>query len=133
MDTNIMLAVRAQGLAQFTAQNEDPGDVLFVADDSSILNSSMIPYQGELPPSKKYEVRKLVVRKILDKSLHPVLHAGKQAFFFSYEPIYDLDYAFVINLYTNRIDLYLSRKGKVLKQYNNFNLSTDERNDIMYL
>lgn len=133
MDLNVMLQIRAQGLAQVFGQDEEPIDMLFIVDSSSVLNISGIPYEGDFPPSYKYNVRKHVVGKILDKSLSPYLQIGKEAYFFSYDSVYDVDYAFVVNLSSLKIDLYISRNGKVLKKYYNFNLSTDERNGLMNL
>ncbi len=132
LNLSLALSIRAQGLSQFSGQNENAEDVLFI-DDGSSVNILLVPYGEPVSPSEKYKVRKLVVEKILDKSLSPSLSNARCGYFFSYDPIYDIDYAFFISYYPRTITLYLTRDGKILKTYSHFDLSTDERIDMQYL
>ena len=65
--------------------------------------------------------------------LTSTLNIADKVYLFSFEPIYNVDYAFVINLNTNRIDLSIIKDGNIIKKYPNFMLNYDERNDLMFM
>ncbi len=133
MNDEMFFAMRTQALSQFTSSGENPEDLLIVIKGSDILGLNVLPYQDDFKPSMKYSIRKKVVESIISRQLTSTLNIADKVYLFSFEPIYNVDYAFVINLNTNRIDLSIIKDGNIIKKYPNFMLNYDERNDLMFM
>ena len=92
----------------------DIEDVIFI---SSVNNGKhnfeqgLVPYENLRSISDKYFARKQVVRLIENKTLHKALVHSDQAFFFSFDVVYNVDYCFHFNFNKNTNHLIVFRKN----------------------
>ncbi|MCD8455206.1 DUF4433 domain-containing protein [Tenacibaculum finnmarkense genomovar ulcerans] len=92
----------------------DIEDVIFI---SSVNNGKhnfeqgIVPYENLRSITDKYFARKQVVRLIENKTLNKVLVHSDQAFFFSFDVVYNVDYCFHFNFNKNTNHLIVFRKN----------------------
>ena len=97
------------------------------------IGTSLIPFKGDFPPSYKYEVRKQVMKRILDGTISREIANAEEVFYCSYDNIYNVDYIFSIMGLSRDVTLYIVRDGKPIRRYQNYQLEYDERVDLANL
>lgn len=132
MDIKIIISIRSKGINEFLNDNLSPEDVVFHVKDGCI-GTSLIPFKGDFPPSYKYEVRKQVMKRILDGTISREIANAEEVFYCSYDNIYNVDYIFSIMGLSRDVTLYIVRDGKPIRRYQNYQLEYDERVDLANL
>ena len=132
MDVIIIISIRSKGINEFLNDNLSPEDVVFHVKDGCI-GTSLIPFKGDFPPSYKYEVRKQVMKRILDGTISREIANAEEVFYCSYDNIYNVDYIFSIMGLSRDVTLYIVRDGKPIRRYQNYQLEYDERVDLANL
>ena len=132
MDIKIIISIRSKGINEFLNDNLSPEDVVFHVKDGCI-GTSLIPFKGDFPPSYKYEVRKQVMKRILDGTISREIANAEEVFYCSYDNIYNADYIFSIMGLSRDVTLYIVRDGKPIRRYQNYQLEYDERVDLANL
>ena len=125
-----LLAVRAQALQQFLSQGMYPDALLVTEKNGDIVQITTLPLQNDIKPSQYYEMRKALVKELMNGRLASQAGFPDEFMLCSYDTIHDVDFVYVVNRNTAHIRLTFFRGGQVLKNYPNFSLSYDERNDL---
>ena len=110
LDIKQLIKIRLGALAQTEETGEAPVDILFhVINDE--IGISPVPFEGDFPPSFKYNARKQAVNAFLTGAANPILKNASRLVYFSSDQVYDVDYCFDIDVTNNDITL---RNGKLL-------------------
>ena len=132
IDIKQLIGIRAQATNQFTSEDVSPEDLLFYVIDGQ-MGMTLIPFQGDFPPSYKYNARKQALTAMLNGTLNPQLKRASRLVYFSIDSVYNVDYCFDIDMSVNNILLYIVKDGNIVRRYKNYNIAYDERNDIAQL
>ena len=127
-----LIGIRAQATNQFTSEGVSPEDLLFHVIDEQ-MGMTLVPFQGDFPPSYKYNARKQALSAMLNGTLSPQLKRASRLIYFSIDNVYNVDYCFDIDMYTKGIVLYIIKDGNIVRRYKNYDVNYDERNDIAQL
>lgn len=132
LDIKQLINVRTGALANIVETGEDPVDILFhVINDQ--IGYSPVPFEGDFPPTFKYEARKQAVNAFLSGSANPALLNASRLVYFSSDQVYDVDYCFDIDMEIHDITLYIVKNGNIIRRYKNYSLNYDERPDLAQL
>lgn len=105
-------------------------DVLFIISSSNHkpnVQQALIPYTNLKSINDKYFARKQVVSIIEQRKLHPALLNANEAYFFSFDVTYNVDYCFYFDFIADTIQLHIYRKdGAIIFSAQN-NPEFDER------
>lgn len=129
LDVKELIKIRLGALAQIEDTGEAPVDILFhVINDK--MGFSPVPFEGDFPPSFKYNARKQAVNAFLTGAANPALKNASRLIYFSSDVIYDVDYCFDIDVINNDITLYIVKNGNIVRRYKDYKLNYDERPDL---
>ncbi len=132
MDAKILISIRSKAINSFIADNISPEDVIFYVKNGNV-GQLLLPYKGDFPPSYKYNIRKIVLQKILERALSDAITDSEELFFCSYDFIYNVDYIYKIDMRSNNVTLYVARDGNTLRRFQNYQLDFDERIELANL
>lgn len=121
--------IRLQVLNSIT-NSLDVEDVIFIIsrhDNKPSVNQGLVPYKNLKSVNDKYFARKQAVKLIQHKDLHPALSGAAEAYFFSFDLIYNVDYCFYFDFRNDKILLFIYRKDGALIFSNQYNDDFDER------
>lgn len=127
-----LIAVRTQAMEQFISDSVSPEDILFHIINNQI-GMTMIPFQEDFSPAKKYNARKQALSRMVNGTLRPELHAATRLIYFSIDNVYNVDYCFDIDVRMKDIKLYIVKDGNIVRRYNNYDIKYDERCDLSQL
>ena len=105
-------------------------DVIFIIsrpDNKPSFKQAIVPYPNLKSINDKYFARKQLVNSIEQLSLHPVLSEADEAYFFSFDIPYNVDYCFYFDFRNGCTQLFIYRKDGYLIFSNQFNIDFDER------
>lgn len=129
LDVKELIKIRLGALTQIEETGEAPVDILFhVINDK--MGFSPVPFEGDFPPSFKYNARKQAVNTFLTGAANPALKNASRLIYFSSDVIYDVDYCFDIDVINNDITLYIVKNGNIVRRYKDYKLNYDERPDL---
>ena len=132
LDVKELIKIRLGALAQIEETGEAPVDILFhVINDK--MGFSPVPFEGDFPPSFKYNARKQAVNAFIAGTANPALKNASRLVYFSSDLIYDVDYCFDIDMTNNDITLYIVKDGNIVRRFKNYKLNYDERPDLEHL
>jgi len=129
LDVKELIKIRLGALAQIEETGEAPVDILFhVINDK--MGFSPVPFEGDFPPSFKYNARKQAVNAFIAGTANPALKNASRLVYFSSDLVYDVDYCFDIDMTNNDITLYIVKDGNIVRRFKNYKLNYDERPDL---
>ena len=132
LDVKELIKIRLGALAQIEETGEIPVDILFhVINDK--MGISPVPFEGDFPPSFKYNARKQAINAFLTGAANPALKNASRLVYFSSDQVYDVDYCFDIDVINNDITLYIVKNGNIVRRFKNYKLNYDERPDLEQL
>jgi len=132
LDIKSLIRTRVGALSQIEETGETPVDILFhVINDK--MGFSPVPFEGDFPPSFKYNARKQAVNAIITGAANPALMNASRLVYFSFDQVYDVDYCFDIDMILHDITLYIIKNGNIVRRFKNYNLNYDERPDLAQL
>ena len=132
LDVKELIKIRLGALAQIEETGEIPVDILFhVINDK--MGISPVPFEGDFPPSFKYNARKQAINAFLTGAANPALKNASRVVYFSSDQVYDVDYCFDIDVINNDITLYIVKNGNIVRRFKNYKLNYDERPDLEQL
>lgn len=128
MDYENLIDSRLQLLNLFEKQYIREDTIIF----SNIINGLTQTYYFSIPfidlsIKDKHLARKFVFEKIRTKSLNEIVSESSEVYFFSFDPIYDVDYLFHFDFKSSDIKLVIYRKNGDVIYSNNYNENFDER------
>jgi len=106
---------------------EDVVFIVFLNDNKASVELALLPYTNLKSINDKYFARKQVVNLIDQRSLCPSLSRANEAYFFSFDVTYDVDYCFYFDFINRIIRLLIYRKDGTLIFSNLYNADFDER------
>jgi hypothetical protein len=121
--------IRIQVLNSFTNPLEVE-DVIFVVSgtyNAPIVQQGLVPYSNLQQLKDKYFARRQAVSLIENQSLTPALSNANEAFFFSYDLTYDVDYCYYFDFINVSIQIYIYRKDGAIVFSSPYNVDFDER------
>lgn len=129
LDIKKLTSIRSQAVSQFTEDNMSPEDLLFYVINGE-MGMTLIPFEGDFPPSFKYNARKQALSSMLNGTLSPDLKSASKLVYFSYDEVYRVDYCFEIDMLTKDITLYIIKNGIFVRRFKKYDINYDERKDI---
>jgi hypothetical protein len=129
LDIEIIANIRLQVLNSIsnTLEVEDVIFIISRINNEPSVNQGLIPYSNFKSLKNKYSLRKQVVKLIQKKCMHPALSIADEAYFFSFDIMYNVDYCFYFDFVKDKIQLFIYRKDGVLIFSNLYNDDFDER------
>jgi hypothetical protein len=121
--------IRIQFLNSFSNPLEVE-DVIFVVSGNCnhpIVKHGLVPYSNLQKLKDKYFARRQAVRLIENRSLTPALSRANEAFFFSYDLTYNVDYCYYFDFINESIQNYIYRKDGAIVFSSPYNVDFDER------
>lgn len=131
IDIKTLISIRSKATSQIS-EKEEPVDMLFIISNDN-FNMAPVPFQGDFPPSYKYNARKQALRAFIAGTASPQLKYATRLVYCSLDPIYDVDYCFDIDNLTKEITLYIVKNGNIARRYKNYDVDYDERPDLAQL
>lgn len=128
MDYDKLIDSRLQLLNLFEKQYIREDSIIF----SSVIDGLTQTYYYSIPfidlsIKEKHLARKFVFEKIKTKELNEIVSQSFEVYFFSFDPIYDVDYLFHFDFKSNNIKLIIYKKNGDVVYSNNYNENFDER------
>ncbi len=121
--------IRIQVLNSFSNSLEVE-DVIFIVSgtyDDPIVQQGLVPYSNLQSVTDKYFARRQVIGLIENRSLTPALSNANEAFFFSYDVTYNVDYCYYFDFIHESIQFYIYRKDGAIVFSSPYNVDFDER------
>jgi hypothetical protein len=128
MEYDSLIENRLQLLNLFEKKFIKEDTIIFsnMIDGLTQTNYYIIPFIN-LFIKDKHLVRKFVFDKIRTKELNEEVSKSSEVFFFSFDPIYDVDYLFHFDFNSSVIKQIIYRKNGDVIYFNNYNENFDER------
>jgi len=121
--------IRIQVLNSFSNPLEVE-DVIFIVSGTHsdpIVQQGLMPYSNLQLVKDKYFARRQAISLIENRSLTPALSKANEAFFFSYDLTYDVDYCYYFDFINESIQIYIYRKDGVIVFSSPYSVDFDER------